>query len=463
MAEGKKVKTEKEKEYTAQPQQSQNESKVKEIKKQQPEEIPNQKTEVVPKQVQKSYPNTRSKSNSKGNSNSVNSKSANRRSVTSDISAAKPKTTEVADGYQLEYRIKRLTFFMGYFPKVGVELRTAYDHESDKITDLDVYGIYVHKDFTRKTLWADCKSGKVEVHKRLSWIKGILTEAEISNVIFVAPKVRTTVKEFARKSGIQILDLSLISKLEDQYGIKDEDWRGSWNPKTQFDRLNKLTKIKAPHEEANRKIAKFISSDYWINDNYSKVKKSITALRDLSVLCELALAEEDKATVKWAVYELVSLFTLAVFDIAREIYYFHDDEKRDTIQSGLTSSDMSNKRRSEVFESAVRVAYSFVKGQYPELTLPDKFPNFNLTPPSYFESFYDLLLRITNNPLGYYDVLRFFDFVLMEYDLQGKTLDEKELRNLFNNYDEVMLGATTMLHFLCRVTNVPHSLFQLMK
>ncbi|MCP3746730.1 hypothetical protein [Paenibacillus sp. A3M_27_13] len=457
MGDNKKVETKREKDDIAQPQLSQNEDKVEEVKKKQ-EEIPGKKMDDMYKRTQKSS----TKAKRKSNSNSINLKSGNRKSVSTET-AEKPKTIEVNAGYQLEYRIKRLAFFMGYFPRVGVELRTAYDNESDVITDLDVYGTYVHKDFTRKTLWADCKSGKVEVHKRLSWIKGILTEAEISNVIFVAPRVRTAVKEFARKSDIQILDLSLISKLENQFGIKDKDWRGSWNPKTQFNKINKLTQIKAPQEEANRKIAKFISSDYWVNDNYSKVKKSITALRDLSLLCELALGEEEKATVKWAVFELVSLFTLAVFDIAREIYYFHDTEKRDTIHAGLTSSDMSNKRRSEVFDTAVRVAYSFVKGQYPDLILPDKFPNFNLTPPGYFESFYDLLLRITNNPLGYYDVLRFFDFVLMEYDLQGKIIDEKELRSLFNNYDDVIMGAQTILHFLCRVTNLPQSLFQLIK
>jgi len=383
-------------------------------------------------------------------------------SAKGQLTESTKQPSEVAKGYQLEYRIKRLAFFMGYFPKVGVELRTTYDNESDVITDLDVYGIYVHKDFTNKTLWADCKSGKVEVHRRLSWIKGIMTETEVSDVIFVAPKVRTSVKEFARKSGIQVLDQSVISKLEEHYGINDSDWRGSWNPTTQFDRINQLSRIKAPRVEANQKIAKFIASDYWVNDNYSKVKKSITALRDLSLLCELALPKEEKATIKWAVYELVGLFTLAILDVAREIYYFHDEEKKSTIQNGLISSDLSNRRRNEIFDTAVRVAYSFVKNQYPDISLPDKLPNINLTPPNYFEALNDLLLRITNNPIGYYDILRLFDFMLMEYDIQDKPVDEDELRTMFNNYDELTLGVKTILHFLCRVTHIPKSFFQIL-
>lgn len=369
---------------------------------------------------------------------------------------------EISIGHKLEYRIKRLFFFMGYFSKIGVELRTSYDNEADVITDLDVYGTYILKDFTHKTLWADCKSGKTEVHKRLSWIKGIMTEAEVSDVIFVAPRVRTSVKEYARKSGIQILDLSVLSRLESQYGIKDNDWRGSWNFNILFNRINKLALIKAPRIEVNQRIAKFISSDYWTNDNYSKVKKTITALRDLSVLCELPLSEDERVTVKCAVFELVGLFSLATFDIAREIYYFHDNEKKDTIRSGLISSDISNRRRNEIFDTAVKVAYSFVKNQYPDVKLPDKLPNINLTPPNYFEAFNDLLLRITNHPLDYHDLLRLLDFILMEYDLQEKKLDHEELISLFNNYHDIVLGVKTILHFLCRVTNIPHSFFQVL-
>lgn len=376
-----------------------------------------------------------------------------------------PKITAdpITAGSRLEYRMKRLVFFMGYFPKIGVEIRTSSDDSSDKITDLDVYGLYVHKDFTCKTLWSDCKSGGVDVHKRISWIKGIMSEIKINDVIFVSPRARTSVKQYARKSGIQILDLTVIEKLEVQYGITQDDWRGSWNPQTQYNRINALAKINIPTNDQYKKIAKFITSDYWVLDNFSKAKKAMTALKDLASASELLIDNEQLTVIKWAIFELIGLFLLAILDIAKELYYFTDAEKKQTVHDGLLSSDIPNKRRNELFDTAIKVAFGLVKNHYPEIKLPDKMPSINLTPPSYFEAFNDLIQRVTNNPLSYHDLLRFLDFSLMEYDLQFKQVNESDLRQLFNNYDDVMLGAKTLLNFLCQITNIPRSFFEFLK
>lgn len=170
----------------------------------------------------------------------------------------------IPPGILLEYRIKRLVFNLGYYPRMGIDLKTSYDEAADKITDLDVYGIYVHKDFTTKTLWADCKSGGVRIHDRLSWIKGVMGTIQINDVLLVAGGVRTSVKHHARKSGIQILDLNIIGKLEEDYGVKVDDWRGSWNPKNQFNKILNLSRVSIPTNDLYKKIAKFISSDYWV-------------------------------------------------------------------------------------------------------------------------------------------------------------------------------------------------------
>ena len=112
---------------------------------------------------------------------------------------------------------------MGYFPKTNVFIKSSIDDGADPITDLDVYGISVLNNFSTKTLWADCKSGSVRVHERISWIKGVKEEANIDEVLFVAPNVRTTVKQYAGKSNIRILDVNLIERLEGNYNIAFND------------------------------------------------------------------------------------------------------------------------------------------------------------------------------------------------------------------------------------------------
>ncbi|MFZ5645628.1 MAG: hypothetical protein ACOY46_18850 [Bacillota bacterium] len=375
----------------------------------------------------------------------------------------KQNSPVIPPGILLEYRIKRLVFNLGYYPRMGIDLKTSYGETADKITDLDVYGIYIHKDFTTKTLWADCKSGEVKIHDRLSWIKGVMGSIQINDVILVAGGVRTSVKQYARKSGIQILGLNIIEKLEQQYDIKSDDWRGSWNPDTQFNKIITLSRISIPLNEQYKKIANFISSDYWVMDNYSKAKKALTALRELSSVVSIPTHEEQSKAIKWAIYDLIVMFLLATLNISKELYYFSDSEKKETIYEGLSSGDLPNKKRAEIIDAAFRYVYNTLKNQVPDFQVPSKMPTINLNPPSYSDAFFNLILRITSKPSHYFDILRFMDFVLMEYDLNEKPYNENELKAMFNNYDAVLIGAKTLLHFICHTTDISRTSFCLLR
>ena len=369
----------------------------------------------------------------------------------------------IPPGILLEYRIKRLVFNLGYYPRMGIDLKTSYDEAADKITDLDVYGIYVHKDFTTKTLWADCKSGGVRIHDRLSWIKGVMGTIQINDVLLVAGGVRTSVKQHARKSGIQILDLNIIGKLEEDYGVKVDDWRGSWNPKNQFNKILNLSRVSIPTNDLYKKIAKFISSDYWVMDSYPRAKKALTALRELSNVVSIPIPEEQSKVIRWATFELIVMFLLAVLNISKELYYFSDSEKKEAIYEGLASGDVPNKKRAEMMDAAFRYAYNNLKNQIPDFIVPLKMPTINLNPPSYSDAFFNLVLRITSKPSYYFDILRFMDYVLMEYDLNDKPYNEGDLKVIFNNYDNVLVGSKTLLHFICHTTNIPRTLFSILR
>ncbi|PIH57523.1 hypothetical protein [Paenibacillus sp. LK1] len=368
----------------------------------------------------------------------------------------------ISTGDLLEYRMKRLVFKMGYFPKVGVVIRTSQEDNADPITDLDVFGVYIHRDFSNKSIWVDCKSGQSRPHERISWIKGIQTTVNADDIIFVKSGVRITTKEYARKSGIQILDVNLIEKLEKDYDIKPEDWRGSWDYKNLHTVDTNFGKLKIPTNDVYKKISNFIKSDYWIMDDYSRIKKSITALRELSALVTLSLEEDQLKAIKWAIYELVGLFTMATLNILKEVYYFSDSEKKEIISERLISSDIPLSKRLELVDASFKIAYALLKQQFPDFVLPTSKQNVNLKAPSYFDAFYDVILRISNSPHSYYDVLRYLDFVLMEYDMKSKKVNEKEISSLFSHSKENNLAAKTLLHFLCQITGLPQELFVLL-
>jgi hypothetical protein len=375
----------------------------------------------------------------------------------------KKNSKEVSKGHLLEYRLKRLIFSMGYFPKIGIVLKTSQEEPSDDITDLDVYGFYIHKNFASKTIWADCKAGQAKPLERISWIIGVKNIAQIDDVIFVKKGVRYSTRQFARRLNVEVLDLEIIEKLERDFGIELNDWRGSWNPDTQMNQLVTFQRINIPNSDAFKKIGNFMYSGYWMLDNYTKIKKTITGMKQLSEFEQFPLAKEQIKSIHWATFELINLFVLAILNISKELYYFSDKDKKDTILEGLISGTISTKKRTEIVEATYKIAYSIVQRQIPDFKGELQIPRIGLNPPKYFEALNDLVLRITNNPLNYFDILRFLDFVFMEYDLQSKEIDENVLRSMFPNYDNLVISAKTIIHFICTITGMRRDLFQLIR
>jgi hypothetical protein len=387
-----------------------------------------------------------------------------------DIVNNKKKSTKsgfakakLSKGTLLEYRMKRLLFYMGYYSKVGVLLKTEQDSAADTITDLDVIGIYVHKDFRLNSVWVDCKAGNAKPLERISWINGVKSISWVDEAIFVKDRVRTSTRNFARKHDIKILETKMIDELEKNFNIVPDDWRGSWDPENQYNQIITLQKIGIPEVESYKRISNYISCDYWTYDKYSKVKKTITALRQLVETEEFPLNEIQKFAIKWAIFELVSMFTLALFEICREVYFFNEKDKYSTIVEGLLSGEISLNNRNKIVDATYRTAYSIIKQHVPDFRGRIEIPSLGMTPPAYTSSFFDLVCRITNDPLEYYDILRMFDFMFMEYDLKARDLDINEMRKLFPNYDNMVVSGKTILHFLSNTTGLKKNILGLFK
>ena len=371
---------------------------------------------------------------------------------------------KISKGELLEFRIKRLLFSMGYFCKIGVIINADRSEFSDNITDLDVLGFSMHKDFTCKSIWADCKSGNARPLERISWINGVKRFANIDDVVFVKKGVRVSTKQFARKSGIQIMDLEVLQKFENDYKIEDTSVEGSWDYNTQRECENILQKIHIYKSENIKKILKFIKVNYWSLDEYTQVKKCITALNQLGDFLKMPIADNEIKALKWAVYEVVSLFVLSTIKICRNTYYFNSRDRNQIITDGITSGETVNKeRQKEIIEASYKVINSVIRTQVPGFTGSIAVPNLDIKPPNYLEAYLDLIERMTSSPLEYYDILRFLDYILMEYDLKNKNIAIDETSKYFVNSTVLERSSKTILHLICSVTNLPKDIFSIIR
>lgn len=365
-------------------------------------------------------------------------------------------------GAMLEYRIQRLFFAMGYYSRTGIIVRSGLDSNADVITDLDVFGVYIHKNFISKNIWADCKSGRAKPLERLSWLKGVRSIVNVDDVIFVKSGVRTSTKHYAQKSGIMILDEQMLTKLESDYEVNSEDWSGPWNPATQHNRITQLRNIDRVSGGICSRAASFISSTYWCLDDYARVKKSLTAIGQLSEYEQVCQNNQDKKTIKWAILQLIPMFTLATLNICRNLYFLNDKEKEIIVRNNLISSDIPIHRRAEIIEATYKMAIGLLVQQNPTAQLPEKDLPSGLIPPPYFGKYYDLILRITSKPNYYFDILRLLDYSLQEYALRESPRNVEVLQKLVPNYQDASIGVKTILHFVIEVCNVPKELFSIL-
>jgi hypothetical protein len=395
---------------------------------------------------------------SDSNNKVIMSSKGNTESEKNNQKTKAPKLTKINQGDLLEFRAKRLLFYMGYFPTRGVKVRTSLESFGEDITDLDVYGVYIHKDFRQKTVWVDCKSGAAKPLERISWMKGIKDVFPVDDTLFIKNGIRGSVKHFARKAGIEVLDSQTLDKIEKDYNIDSEKWLGSWNPYVMNNKINEFAKLKIPNNDIYKKIANLISSEFWARDNYTKIKKCITALRELAKIPTTGFSKEEEITFRWGIYELVTLFTLSVLSICKELYYYNFDDRRSALYEGLLSSDIPLKKRTEILQAAYRLAYEMIKSKYPEAN-PTMEKVVNIQPPEYFEALLDLISRIIDNPNTYYDILRPLDIILMEFRLLDKKYNPEKISGLFTNFENNVIGFKTIFHFIHQVTQIPKEFF----
>lgn len=206
--------------------------------------------------------------------------------------------TNINKGDLLEFRLKRLLFFMGYIPKVGVKIKVDDESKSDDITDLDVLGMSINRDFQIISTWVDCKSGRAKTLERIVWLTGMKEIYKTSNIWFVKSRVKENIKSFARKNEIVVIDDLFLDKMESAYGIDKDDFRGCWNPINFIGMLKNLSILDIPKNEPYKKVSNFIEYDYWVTSKYKKVKKCITAFNYISQVNYSILGENKEKVVR---------------------------------------------------------------------------------------------------------------------------------------------------------------------
>lgn len=130
------------------------------------------------------------------------------------------------------------------------------------------------------------------------------------------------------------------------------------------------------------------------------------------------------------------------------------------IIEGLTFGNMSKKRMDDILKVTNHLANKIIENSCKESNI--LMPEIQLNPPEYTEALLDFIFRVVGNPKSYFDILRFIDFCLMQYDLNNQEYNYKELEKIFPDYKNQIAAEKTVLHFVCHVAKIPKEIFVLL-
>ncbi len=144
--------------------------------------------------------------------------------VKSSPAASVPKPPKLVIGEELEYRVARLHIFMGYFVRRACPIFTIAN--LDQATDLDVLAVTYNHPLRRQMIIAECKSGAVGPLDRIFWLSGVKNFVGAREAFLFRKGTKWNIKDFARSTGVQILDIHKVEELESNYRIGHAEWPG---------------------------------------------------------------------------------------------------------------------------------------------------------------------------------------------------------------------------------------------
>jgi|GEM_PF-2440753 len=367
-------------------------------------------------------------------------------------------TSRISEGEILEYRMQRLFFYLGYFTRRRITLKSYFYPEKSDITDLDIIGITFSNNFYPNVIIGECKSGaKESTIDRILWISG-LRRYFSSNQAFIARKhISQKIKDFAREMNVLAFDYNRIFELEKDLGIID-DWMGSHDLNYYQPRLKGYYQRISQENKLSR-IYWFIRSEFWYTNNSIRLKKLITASEILSKYNRLIVEAELREALKWLIYESAILFSVSVLYLCGEVFSLTSEERERYIDHKMMYGLVPPEETKKIIELAYKVVNAKVREKTGE-GLPRSEMLMEIPIPSFTSNLIELVERLLAKPKQAVEIPRFLDIALYEYCLKDKEVDEKVLKRIFpHDFNLILKLSKNILNFIIKNCNLAEEFF----
>jgi len=279
------------------------------------------------------------------------------------------------------------------------------------ITDLDIYGILFGRFLEKNTFLIDCKHRSEQIFSQILRCKGISTILGINNLLIIRNSVPETVQQFADNFNIRLLNITEFSKR-----IKKRE-KGSFNSKTYV----KIDNLFQNMDKSSKTFEVTLSNSYLETDPFKRIK----ILRNLYNLIKHEINHSKKEELsELKNYQILQVFQfalVAITEIASQTIHLSSYHFKDYIDLKLIGNlEFKKKIFSKI--NIIEEAINHEKKQ----SIPLK-----ILTPSYSDQINELVNEFRLKPYLLQKYLRFIDFIIHEYFIHKKEINDIEIKKEF--------------------------------
>jgi hypothetical protein len=261
-----------------------------------------------------------------------------------------PRPSDFTVGDALEYEVARLQIFMGYFVRRGCPIYTVA--ALDRATDLDVLGIKYVQPFRREVIITECKGGDSQPLDRIFWLSGVRQYVSANQAFLVRKGTKWNIKDFAKESGLQVIDFRRLQEIQASLQIVDSEWPGVSDRQfyeAELQRWNDTLHADARFWE----LVLTLSSEIRFDDPFVGVNYLIPQLR---MLTRVHPQQPANSFHRFLFAESLTHVALFLMRIAENSFDLTDADRQGFILKGLKYGNLDPRYAERVLTSAYNLA-----------------------------------------------------------------------------------------------------------
>jgi len=324
------------------------------------------------------------------------------------------RAASIVPGEAMEYRIARLFVWQGYFVRRGREILTA--GSLDRATDLDVLALRYREMFSKESIIVESKTGGEGPLDRVFWLSGVKIFVESDRALLFRRPTKWNIKDFAKRVGVEIIDLDWIEHMESVYVRDAKFWPGLCDPEFIHPRIDAWNAM-LRRDSKFRELYLTLATESRFDSPFAAVNFWIHHLRGLTRNWA-AERNQGREFVAFLLADAVGQFGVFLMRIAQFAADLKPEDRRGLIEKGLTYGELDPALAKKVFDHAYRLSKATLREYLARDVALDQ-GLFTIPRPDHVDAIVSIVEEIVTRPAQATTFAQIADLILAEGFLKG--------------------------------------------